>query len=97
MAKEEHRLEKLIRLAKEKFDLNLELRLKSMMTESGRPAFMKKLTPQEQLSRYLDPESRQMVEQSLAPDELQNYYDKMTKLMQGGGLDNGATETNSTR
>ena len=83
MPKEEHRLERLIRLAKEQFDLNLELRLKSMMTESGRPAFMKELTPQERIERFLDPEAKGLIEQQLEPVELGRYYADMLKLIQG--------------
>ena len=85
MPKEEHRLERLVRMAKERFDHSMELRLKSMMTESGRPAFMKELTPQERISRYFDPDLRRETMQGIVdvggPEEVAKYLKGMDDLV----------------
>ena len=83
--KDEHRLERVVRLAVERFNHRFEALMKSMETSTGRPAFSHPLTDQEKLERWFDPVARADIMLKLqrvgGEGAVMKYVEDMTKLM----------------
>lgn len=83
--KDEHRLERVVRLAVERFTFKFDELMRSMETTSGRPAFHRELSDEEKLERWFDPAIRQdtiLKLQKVGGEEaVQRYVEDMTKLM----------------
>ena len=85
MAKNKHMMERVIDKAVIQFDKDLNSWLKSMVDETGRPAFMVKPSPKEQILRYLDPLTRQQIVaekmQMGGQEAVDEYNQHMTDLI----------------
>ncbi len=80
----EHRDERRVTMLKERFEADLERLLKYATAPDGRPMFHVLLTDDEQLDRWLNPETRLAAEESVlrrgSQAELHKYRERMLSL-----------------
>ena len=86
----EHQAERRVMLLRARLDSDLEKLLKYAQTADGRPMFHIPLTDEEQLERWLNPETRLAVEEGIlrsgSPKELRAYRERMLKLQYEGAI-----------
>ena len=80
----EHRDERRVAMLKERFEADLERLLKYATTPEGRPMFQIPLTEDEQLDRWMNPETRLAAEEGVlrrgSQDELRRYRERMLSI-----------------